>query len=122
MRFGGFCTTADLTTRAFEFNPYEYLFSQQKPQWKELLKNKDGKHYCLIILDNSTGYFPEQIQSFNYSALLAKFEHPLELREMDIHKYPVFGMLFTETRTENYAEIEAILKSDLKEYVTLKEN
>jgi len=122
MRFGGFCTTADLTSMAYGFNPYEYFFRQQKPQWKTLLNDKNGKHYCLVILDNSTGYEPDQIDSFDYSRLLSKFEHPIELRKMDIHEYPVFGMLFTETRTENYDEIETILKSDLKEFVTLKTN
>ena len=42
MRFGGWCTTADMTSFAYGFNPYLYYFSQQRPDWKDILKDKDG--------------------------------------------------------------------------------
>ncbi len=41
----------------------------------------------------------------------------LELRKIDYHQYPIFGILFTRTRVENYAEIESILYDNLKLYV-----
>ena len=120
MRFGGWCTTADLTTLAFNLNPYEYYFKQKEPDWETLLKDKDNLHYCMIILDNSTGYKIDEIADFNYSEVLKRFNKPLELRKTNWNEYPVFGMLFTETHADNYSEIESILKSDLKEFVTLK--
>jgi len=41
------------------------------------------------------------------------------LRKIDYREYPVYGFLFAETREENFAEIEAILKSDLREFITV---
>jgi len=51
---------------------------------------------------------------------MERFEKPLDLRRNDWNKYPVFGIMFTETRQTNFEEIEWVLKSDLKEFVTLK--
>ena len=119
MRFGGWCTTADLTTNAFGLNPYEYYFENKTPNWNELLKGKDGKHYCVVILDNSTGIPAKQIKGFDYEKVLKQFKKPLDLRKVNWLEYPLFGILFTETHEDNYAEIEAILKSDLKEFVIL---
>ena len=118
MRFGGWCTTADLTWYAYGFNAYEYYFSQQRPDWPAFLKNKAGKLYAIIVLDNSTGVDGDRITAFDYEGLLAKFDTPLDLRKIDYKRYPVFGFLFTETKEERFSEIQAILTSDLREYIT----
>ncbi|WP_419659382.1 hypothetical protein Dvar_82720 [Desulfosarcina variabilis str. Montpellier] len=118
MRFGGWCSTADATYLAYGFNPYVLYFSQERPDWTELLKNKEEKLYSIIVLDNSTGIEGTQIASFDYDRLLSNFENPLELRKIDYNEYPVFGFLFTETKEENIVELERILKSDLKEFIT----
>jgi len=120
MRFGGWCTTADLTTHAFNLNPYKYYFNGLEPNWTELLKDKEGLNYCMIILDNTTGYNTNEIESFDYEAVKKRFLKPIDMRKTDWKEYPVFGILFTETPVGNYNEIESILKSDLKEFVTLK--
>ena len=120
LRFGGWCTTADMTAAAYGFNPYVYYFENQKPAWDEILSTRAGKLYSMIVLDNSSGYAGEDIEAFDYEALLASFEHPLELRKIDYRKYPVFGFLFVETRDENFAELERILKSDLREFIKLE--
>lgn len=120
MRFGGWCTTADLTTKAFDFNPYIYFQQQLTPDWSKVLADKAGKNYCMVILDNSTGYPANNIESFNYEKMMARFEKPLDMRKNDWTKYPVFGIMFTETRQDNFEEIEWVLKSDLKDFVTLK--
>lgn len=117
MRFGGWCTTPDFTYYAYGINSYLYFYNQQKPNWDELLKDKDDKVYSLIVLDNSTGLDVSNIKSFNYNKLLSDFENPLELRKLDHKKYPIFGFLFTETNVNNLKELENILHSDLKEYV-----
>ena len=41
MRFGGMCTTADLASRAYGYNLYEYCFGQKEPAWEELLKGRE---------------------------------------------------------------------------------
>lgn len=119
LRFGGWCTTADLTYHAYGFNPYLYYYRQQEPDWADLLKDKADRLYSIIILDNSTGINPDRIQSFDYQKLLKGFGNPLELREFDFREYPVFGFLFAETKTEDQEELRRILVSDLTEYITL---
>ena len=120
MRFGGWCTTADITFRAYGFNPYLYYYTQKKPEWDEVLKNKEGKLFSIIVLDNSTGVEAKNILSFNYEKLLETFKTPLELRKIDFNKYPVFGFLFAETNKDNFEELKRILDSDLSEFITVK--
>ncbi|MEA3231894.1 MAG: ATP-grasp domain-containing protein [Thermodesulfobacteriota bacterium] len=118
MRFGGWCTTADISFLAYGFNPYLYYYSQKKPNWPEILKGKDGKLFSIVVLDNSTGIDVDKITSFDYEKLLSKFEKPIELRKIDYKKYSVFGFLFTETKEENFVELKNILDSDLKEFIS----
>lgn len=117
LRFGGWCTTADLAYHAYGINLYEIFYRQGKVNFDEVLKNKGGKTYSLIILDNSTGVAAEKIERFDYEALLSRFENPLELRKIDHREFPLFGFLFTETSKENFQEIEYILKSRLNEFI-----
>jgi hypothetical protein len=119
MRFGGWCTTADMTYFAYGFNPYVFYFSQIKPNWSEILKHKEGKLFSIVVLDNSTGIAGNQITSFDYDLLLSNFKKPLELRKIDHKEYPIFGFLFTETTEDHFYELEKILKSDLKEFITV---
>lgn len=118
LRFGGFCTTADFTYYTYGFNPYEYFFKQKAPNWNDILVAKDDNIYCLIVLDNSTGIDGKEINHFDYDKLLTQFTKPLHMRKMDIKQYPVFGFLFVETNKNDFKEIENILHSDLKEFIT----
>jgi len=120
MRFGGWCTTADISFLAYGFNPYLYYYLQKKPNWSEVLERKKGKLFSIIVLDNSTGIDVKEITSFNYEKLLSKFEKPIELRKIDFQKYPVFGFLFAETREDNFIELKNILDSDLNEFISTK--
>ena len=120
MRFGGWCTTADMTAAAYNFNPYVYYFENKRPDWDEILSTRTDKLYSIVVLDNSTGYSGDDIAEFDYDAILAAFENPLELRRIDYRKVPVFGFLFVETREEKFGELERIVTSDLREFVTLK--
>ena len=120
LRFGGWCTTADLTSLAYGFNPYLYYYTGQKPDWPQLLAGREGKLFSMIVLDNSSGVPVDQITSFDYARLLTRFEKPLDLRRIDYKKYHVFGFLFAETRVDNMGELNYILKSDLMEFITTK--
>lgn len=117
MRFGGWCSTPDLAYLAYGINPYLYYYHQEKPNWTEILKGKEGKLFSVVVLDNSTGKQADEISSFDYERLLSHFEKPLELRKIDYRKYPVFAFLFTETRSDNFEELRYILNSDLCEFV-----
>jgi hypothetical protein len=118
MRFGGWCSTPDLAYAAYGINPYLYYYTQQKPNWTELLNDKEGKLFSVIVLDNSTGKNGDEITSFDFEKLLSCFEKPLELRKIDYKKYPVFAFLFTETREEKFKELNDILTSNLTEFIT----
>jgi hypothetical protein len=116
-RFGGWCTTADMSFHAYGINLYHAYFNDIHPRWPEQLKNMRDRIFSIIVLDNSTGVDAQDIIHFNYDKLLSGFEKPVELRKINYKTWPVFGFLFTETRAERFFELENILKSDLTEYV-----
>lgn len=119
LRFGGFCTTADCTWFAYGVNSYHYFFNELKPDWEEIFSTRKGKLYSLLVLNNSTGVAGKDIQRFNYDKLASRLEKPLEIRPIDFKEFPLFGFVFTETRANNYAELEYLLRSDLKEFVEI---
>lgn len=119
MRFGGWCTTADMSYYAYGFNQYNYYFNQQKPDWKILLHDKDDKLFSIVVLDNSTGISVSEIKTFDFQKVIKDFSHVLESRIIDYKCYPLFGFLFVETNSDNNQELDNILMSDLSEYVEL---
>jgi len=120
MRFGGWCTTGDIGFLAHGFNPYEYYFQQKKPDWEKIISSSPGDLFSIIVLDNSTGLTGDQIADFDYKRVLAGFENPLDLRKIDYNEYPVFGFVFARTKKENFSELDKILRSNLREFVTPK--
>ena len=121
LRFGGWCTTADMTWYAYGFNSYRAVARNEAPDWKMLLQGKEEKIYSNIVLTNSTGYDVDRIKAFDYDSLKAKFENPLELRRADFREFLIFGFLFAETSKDNYREIDWILNDDLRGFITLHE-
>ncbi len=119
LRFGGWCTTADMTWFAYGSDSYEAVAGNLVPDWDRLMKGKEDKVYSNIVLTNSTGYAASQIRAFDYESLKARFENPLELRRADFREFLIFGFLFAETSIANFSEIEWILNDDLREFITL---
>ncbi|NHB67192.1 ATP-grasp domain-containing protein [Bacteroidales bacterium M08MB] len=118
MRFAGLCTT-DIAYYAYGINPYEYFIERKKPDWENILKGKEGKTYSIVILDKPKDIDANSIKEFDFESVLKGFEKPLEVRQMDIKRYPVFGFVFAETRDENFAELESILANDLREFIKI---
>jgi hypothetical protein len=117
MRFGGWCTSAELAHHAFGMNTYEHLFRRTKPDWDKILAHKNDTITSIIILDNSTGHEYKNPESFDYNKLLSHFEKPLELRKVNYRQFHIFGFLYCETNSENITELDRILGSDLSEYM-----
>jgi len=117
LRFGGWCTTADLSWYAFGFNSYEYYMESKVPDWEKIFKNKDQKIYSLVILNNNSGYKASEIDYFDFKLLEKDFEKILITRKTDINKQPLFAFLFTETSMNNKEELDRILVSDLRKYI-----
>lgn len=120
MRFGGWCTTGDISNYAFGINSYQYFLENKIPNWTEILDTIADKKFNLIVLDNNSGIPESKIEAFNYNLLLKDFKKPLNLRKVDFKKYAVFGFVFTETSVKNEHEIDQILTSNLKKYITVK--
>lgn len=117
MRFGGWCSTADMTYYSYKFNPYEYYFLNKKPDWNEILKNKKDKIFSIIVLDNSTGVETSKIKSFDHDKLLKGLSSVLEYRKIDYKIYPVFGFIFAESNKDKMEEIFYLLNSTLNEFI-----
>lgn len=122
MRFGGWCTTGDLSWFAYGINSYDYFLNAKRPNWEEIFKTREEKFYSMVILDNNSGIKENEIEYFDYENLLKDFENPMDLRKIDFIKYSVFGILFTETSKGNEIEINRILTSNLKKYIKQKES
>ena len=120
LRFGGWCTTADITPRAWGFSPYLYFMEERRPSWPALLREADGTLYSIVVLENSTGIDGGEIADFDYDALVARFHRPLELRPVDYARQPLFGFLFLATDPEQRAELDWVLRADLTEFITTR--
>lgn len=119
LRFGGWCTTADLLGISTGFSPYGFYLENKIPDWDEVFKDKEKKIFSIIVLNNNSGYAPDEIKSFDYDLLGKDFENPLVIRKMDVAKYSVFGFVFAETSVENAKELDNILVSDLRKYISV---
>lgn len=122
LRYGGWCTSAELTRYAFGFNPYEYVMKGKHPDWDNILKSHSGNSFSIIILNNNSGIDARNIRAFDYEKLTAKFEHVLELRKVDARQFHIFGFVYAETRPDNFAELEHLLHSDLRTFIEPENN
>ena len=118
LRFGGWCTTGDLSWYAFGFNSYDYYINNKKPNWEEIFNSRANKIYSIIILNNNSGFTASEITYFDYDLLVQDFDNVLTTRKLDIKSHPVFGFLFTVTSLDNEKELRNILSSDLRKYIS----
>ncbi len=117
LRFGGWCSTADLAQYAWGMNIYEALTSKSIPDWQALVRRDPYKVFALIVLNNSTGVPGKNIVSFDYDKLLENVQGPLELRKTDFTRFPLFGFLMCHVPANDLSELEGLLHSDLSEYI-----
>lgn len=121
LRFGGWCTTGDLSGITLGFNSYKYYFENTRPNWDTIYEGKENKIFSLIVLDNNSGIKPDEVSKFDYKALANDFENPILIRALDINTYPLFGFAFVKTDQKNIEELHHILNSDLGKYITFRE-
>lgn len=120
LRFGGWCTTADLSGITLGLNSYDYFMNNKTPDWEVIFKGKEDKLFSIIVLNNSSGIDAARIANFDYSKLAEDFENPVLIRKLDIKQFPLFGFVFAETSQQNKQELHDILTSDLRNYITRK--
>jgi len=114
LRFAGWCLT-DLSLHAYGFRTYDYFLNDVRPDWDTLLAGKEDKLYSFIVLNPPADL--KNSEMFDYDRLCASFHNVMELRKIDYRTGPVFGFLFTETNVDERAELDHILRSDLREYL-----
>ncbi len=119
LRFGGWCSTPDLSQYAWNMNIYEMLVNQSQPDWSNTTHEQPDRVYALVVLNNSTGTPGNKIKGFDYKRLLKQVQNPLELRKTDYAKFPLFGFLMCSVPGDDLGELYDLLHSDLKEFVTL---
>ncbi len=54
MRFAGWCAT-DIAHFAYGINTYRYFLEQLEPDWDKILADKEGKSFCLVMLNRPEG-------------------------------------------------------------------
>jgi hypothetical protein len=121
LRFGGWCTTGDLSWYAFKFNSYHYFIENKKPDWDAVFKKDKGEIYSIVLLNNTSGFQSSEISHFDFDKLKQDLEHIVVTRTFNFNKYSAFGLLFTETSEGNQKELNDILHSNLSKYVVLKQ-
>ncbi|MCE2612337.1 ATP-grasp domain-containing protein [Flavobacteriaceae bacterium D16] len=121
LRFGGWCTTADLSGITVGLNSYKYYFENTCPNWDRIYEGNENKIFSIIVLDNNSGIKPADIAEFDYKALADNFENPILIRALDISTYALFGFVFTKTDKKNKKELYDILSSDLRKYIIVRE-
>jgi len=121
LRYGGLCTTGDISSYAYGINSYQYFLENKNPNWDEIFSTRENKKYSIIVLNNNSGFDENEIDYFDYDLLLKDFKKPMSLRKVDFKKYLVFGFLFVETTCGIENELNHILTSDLRKYIRLKE-
>ncbi len=113
MRFAGWCTT-DLAYYAYGINVYEYFVQNQKPDWKNILRDKEGKTYYFAMAETPSGIDKTKI-SFDYDELKKCFSYILDFRKIDFVNKPVFAVIFGET--DDKEEINKILELNMNDFI-----
>ncbi len=111
LRFAGWCTT-DLAYFAYGYRTYQHFLQNDEPDWQAAFAGRERNIYSLVILDKPRGAAGKNI---DYGKLAAAFSEVLHIRKLPDPSLPVFGFLFTRTPRENFAELDAIVRSDLQE-------
>jgi hypothetical protein len=115
MRFMGFCV-ADVEYYFYGINPYEYYFQQKKPDWDKILSSRSDKVYGMFGIDIPKHLDKSKI-TFDYDKFIAHFSKPLHYLKMDYNKFPMAIYLFAEVPKSKFSEFEAMLHSDLMEFI-----
>lgn len=116
LRFAGWCCT-DSAFYSYGINTYEYFMKNKIPDWKTILKGKEGKIYTLCVLNNSSTIPTSEIKGFDYENFVKNFKKPLCIRKVDFASQNFFGFLFTETEESAKTELNLILNSDFADYI-----
>jgi hypothetical protein len=110
-RFGGF-GLADLTYYGYGFNPYEYFFTGKKPDWEGIMEKKRGLELGWVLANNPSIDLSKARP--NHKKFKATFSDILHYDEMNYRKWPVFAVVYAQSRNLN--EFLKYLRVDFADY------
>lgn len=113
LRFAGLGST-DIGYYAHGFRTYEVFLENREPKFSPPAGSENDVFVMSLL--NAAPDAPRE-GSFDYDALSRRFSHVLELRKFDVNRLGAYGFLFLRSR-ENSAELNFLLRSDLKEFLT----
>lgn len=119
MRFAGWCV-ADLTLHAWGFNPYEYYFNGLRPNWPELIRQRQDNACVMVIGDVPSIVDRATIESVDYDTFCERFDNVIELRKIDYTAYPVFAFVFADMKLENMDALKEGLVGDFSALIKAK--
>lgn len=114
MRFAGWCC-ADLSKFAFDFYSYDYYLQNKKPNWKEILKNRDNSFYTIVVMNKSEEI--KNFKKFNYEKACTGLGEIVTIRTIDYNSNSIFGFLFTKIENNNSKVMNDILTRDFNNYL-----
>lgn len=115
LRFAGWCV-ADITHYAWGFDPYEYYFTNQRPDWDTILPKREGKITSLCLADLPAGFDRSRIKDVDWAGLEGMFETVLDMRKINYREYPVLAFVFIETSEENAHLLDTALRTDFSQF------
>lgn len=116
LRFAGWCV-ADITTHAWGFNPYEYYFTDQRPDWPALIHGREDT-VCAMVIGDVPGHVDRgAISAIDYDGFCAMFDTVLELRKIDYTEYPVFAFVFAQTDQRGLDKLKGTLVEDFCRFI-----
>ena len=115
MRFMGFCV-ADVEYYFYGINPYESYFRQEKPDWDKILASRSESLYGMFGIDIPKHLDKSKIR-FNFEKFFSRFSNILHYVKMDYTTLPMAIYMFAEVPKSRFCEFEAILYSDLMEFI-----
>lgn len=116
MRFCGWCIT-DIAHFAWGINPYIYFEKKLKPDWNEILKDKNDDFYYFTIGDIPKFVDKSKITGIDWDKYLKTISNPLDVRKIDYKTKPVFAICFGQC--DNLDEINNHLKANMPDYIRL---
>ncbi len=116
MRFCGWCIT-DMAYSAWGINVYEYFLNQKKPNWENILKDKDNSYYYFTMADIPSMIKNEEIKNIDYEKYLKNISNPLVVRKIDYKNNPVFAIVFA--KCDSLDEIKNILKLKMEDFIEI---
>ncbi len=114
LRCAGMCCT-DVAQYAYGFDTYDYYLRNLKPDFTDILRDRAGWTYSMIILDKRPG-IPDNAH-LDFSALAGRLQTVLEMRDMEALHLPLFGIAFARTDAAHAHQLDALLTSDLSEFL-----